>query len=268
MASELTVEEAFEALGISQTSNADEIRSAFRELSKHRHPDVPEGSHDQQAKLNRAYETALAYSNGGQLVVIEMKKALQIVERNIARQEASQEILTFAAITANHRTRPLQRVKYLALILAGIAGFLGFITDLPGTPPDLIQLMKEGAVLFAGVGGILQYFIQYQNQLIDEFKESISEEENCVVKLRILGVTANQTFTLDDILERMGVLRNDGHDLVARHIIRVTRDVFRLRPSEMAKMAVLKGVENGILEINSKHPKTYLVTPEFKSEFR
>src|SRR5947207_14109089 len=107
MADELTVEQAFEVLGISQISNADEIRSAFRELSKQRHPDAPDGSHDQQAKLNRAYEAALAYSKGGQLVVVEVKKALQIVERNIAAKKP------------HKKYQP-------AFVVAGIAGFMVF----------------------------------------------------------------------------------------------------------------------------------------------
>lgn len=50
-------------LGIERSASAEEIQTAFRTLAAKFHPDIPGGSNDAMARLNRAYELARSERN-------------------------------------------------------------------------------------------------------------------------------------------------------------------------------------------------------------
>jgi hypothetical protein len=53
------VRDPYEVLGIKRGASLDEVKAAFRHMSKARHPDMPGGSHEAMVELNTAYAFVL-----------------------------------------------------------------------------------------------------------------------------------------------------------------------------------------------------------------
>ena len=49
-------EDYYDILGVARTAAPDEIKQRYRELAKEKHPDKAQGSSDDMAKINKAYE--------------------------------------------------------------------------------------------------------------------------------------------------------------------------------------------------------------------
>lgn len=65
--SELPGENAYDILGVSETSSSDEIKASFRKLAKETHPDLAESRNDSDAsqrfvQILAAYEVLIQYS--------------------------------------------------------------------------------------------------------------------------------------------------------------------------------------------------------------
>src|SRR5437870_1666283 len=115
MSDEMTVEEAFAALGISPMSDEVEATKAYHALSKKHHPDSPKGDGERHKKLNRAHDLLKQHFKDGQLVPLDLKRTVQVIERDLAIRQASAQAAEFAAATKRFRQRPIQQLKYLSL---------------------------------------------------------------------------------------------------------------------------------------------------------
>src|ERR1700693_1066328 len=99
MPGEMTVDEAFRLLRIAPKTTAADATKAYHSLSKRAHPDLIRGDTSEQARLNEAHALVLEHLRGKQLVPLQVKRAVEVLERGLERQQATLEAASFTAAT-------------------------------------------------------------------------------------------------------------------------------------------------------------------------
>ena len=264
---DMTVDEAYKTLGIVKDATLRDATKAYHELSKDMHPDTSgQGSVDDQARLNEAHEVVVANlqrGSAGDLVPVEVKQAVQVLERGIARQVASREIEAVVKRLTNRRIRPIQSMKYMAFLFAGFAAFFGWLSNDVGIgiafDPEMLKMSKLMAVMLGTIGGTMQFLVQHQTHMVESFRDMMSDEEQCAAFLSASGVKPEDSFTISD-------LRNDenrgGH-----HSFFTPGSILSLNRRERINLALLKGVEIGIIEHPANSRLRYQVTAEARPMF-
>jgi hypothetical protein len=258
----MSLEEAYRLLGISEESDLDAVTRAYRELSKKHHPDVPGGDDDKQTEINQAYQLLEASFKGGQLVPVEIRRAVEIVERGVAAQRAANQLNDLAAKLKRRRSRVWQQLKYMALVSAGLAGALGWFGDdlFKASFGDAANLQLQiFALILAGFAGLLQFIVQYQSTSVDSFIYDLTDESFCAEILveQLIGNGSDSlprdAFSYDDLAGPPDQRRVGS----AFHLVLGA-------PEERLRLVLLKGIEHGMIEEVSKIPRRYKITEEFR----
>lgn len=268
----MTIDEAYRTLGIEKDATLREATKAYHELSKNMHPDISaQGSAEGQARLNEAHEVVVAFLQGGSasyLVPVEVKQAVQVLERGIARQEASRESEVFVGRVKSRHTRPIQQMKYIAFLMAGLAAFFGWASNDAGLgsffDPRLLSRLKLIAITLGAAGGFMQFLVQHLTHTIEQFRDKLSDEDYCIAALKASGVNPDESFTPSELLNEF---YRDGHVLNPVHVLFRSFDL-SLSKRERLELALLKGLELGILERPENSRRRYQVTTEFRSIFK
>lgn len=305
MPGSMNIERALSILGLSATDGLEQASKAFRDLSKDLHPDSPDGSHDDQVELSEAYEAVKAHLSGRALVPLDVKRAVTVFERTISRQSGAQLATRYSVELTRRRTASVQRVKYLAFLLASVAGLLGFLDILSDLPVSLKSSLKTMTIVFGSAGGLLQFLVQRQAHLLDALNARLDDDRECIRLLRSYGVDAQHAFTASEILFAGQYSRRDRYNLpppglsfeerevydrILRHrkrfgviryfmggsVIKVLAEALLiiLTDDQKVQLTILKGMEHGILEqdtasrpVGGLSERKYRVTKEFQSEF-
>jgi hypothetical protein len=290
--SEMTVDDAYRKLGVSNDTDIGSVTRAFRELSKKHHPDVS-GSEVEQKYLNQAYEIVLDQHRSRALIPAEMKSMVSLLERNTTAQGAKRQVDELRAQVVRRKTRPIQIIKYIALIFAAAAGAFGwfgneflplFFAD-PSSLPIQPKTVKIVALSLAGTAGFCQFLVIHRKYLIDTFTENLSDEDYCVQMLRRIHVPQKE-FLLGELMrppvqeEPAGSHDHDddppfrrlGHSIRGiaprtQGIKRTPWPFFGIGQYDTVKITVLKALEQGILERPGGSKRLYRIVAEYRDQF-
>jgi hypothetical protein len=105
----MTIEQAFQVLGIAADSDEAAIAKAYHELSSLHHPDKAGGDSDRQAEINEAHEIALAAAGDNRaLVLIRNTQALNEVKALVLSEQAARKATEQVALAKRRGVGPLQ----------------------------------------------------------------------------------------------------------------------------------------------------------------
>jgi hypothetical protein len=116
----MTVEQAFQTLGIPIDSDESAISKAYHDLSQLHHPDKPSGDGERQAEINQAHEILMAVAGENRaLVLIRNTQALHEVKALMLSEQAARKATEEVATAKRRGVGPLHRMK---TIVAGRRG--------------------------------------------------------------------------------------------------------------------------------------------------
>ncbi len=186
----MTVDQAFQLLGIPVNSDEAAIAKAYYELSQLHHPDKPGGDGDRQAEINQAHEIALAAAGEDRaLVLIRNTQALNEVKALVLAEQAARKATEHVATAKRRGVGPLHRMKTIAWLAGGVTAIVAFIPDkiLPLLPKDQQDLMKPmfgmTTAMLAIVGGFFQFRATRLSNQIDAFADELDDPRGCAQAL-------------------------------------------------------------------------------------
>jgi hypothetical protein len=188
----MSPEEAFHFLGLASNCHLSDLAKAYHDLSRKHHPDILGGDGSTQAELNEARDIAFAFLSDRKAVLpVEFENAFRHFENALTAERAARNANEFAARTKRISIRPVQILKYCALICASIAAAIGWAGDsvLPRLFFDLqsLQLYQEVArtvaIWLGAIAGLSQFIVQLNSQLVDAYSDRLSDFESCVSEL-------------------------------------------------------------------------------------
>ena len=210
----LSIEEAFLLLGLPIDAGANAIKKAYHKKSKLYHPDKTSGNENLQAKINDAYDIALAYTKIRTSLVRVDSGSLQHLDRSLDAQRALLAANQSANLIKNKRTRPLQSLKFILLIATGFSAVVAMFGQniLPLVASEnsqSYQLYKITFALLAFNLGIVVVWLQWRVSVIqnkiDSYLLELSDPKICAQELsKILSyqdlksVTENQILNLNN----------------------------------------------------------------------
>jgi len=264
----MTPQEALQLLGLSPDSDQSDLTKAFHDLSQRHHPDKPDGDGKRQARLNEAREVAAAYiADRKALVPLQLQRTVHELERSLAAETAARRASEIATSGKRRRIRPLQAIKYGALLCAAFAGAIGwfgdnllprFISSLTGPaidPNPFREEFKMLAIWLGAAAGILQFLVQRHSFLVETYTEQLSDGEFCARELaRALDYTSKKEVEEAEISTdwQSGFFPFD--------------QILGLDPTDRRRVLILKSVEHGLLESIRDSTKPY--KRSYKTNYR
>ena len=187
------IEAAFLKLGIDPSATDEEVKAAYRKLSKKYHPDTGNEKADDQKKLNEAYELALQVSKSGTgLMLTETFRSLEEISRFEKSQRARNDLNRIAERQQRERASSYKNYRNISV---GIAAFAALIA-LAGSSlfPSLEDINKDLYKQLKPVLGIVTFIagaiaVVFQNKAttsqhkIDDYLEYISDIKHCAKEL-------------------------------------------------------------------------------------
>jgi hypothetical protein len=259
---EMSLEKALEILGVTDTTPAEDVTKAYRELTKHHHPDLS-GNGAMQLDLNRAYDVVLAHHRSRALVPAAMKEVIVLMERNAAlvernataqrrfaeAQNAKRRADELATRVTRRLVRPIQVVKYAAFIFAAVpVAVSGGLPSHEGA---------QGVMLLLGlIGAGFQFLVDHQKHLMDAFTERLSDDMLCVEMLRVLGPSQRE-FVASDLID----------DRPPYVYLTPNPSLFRIDRGDGVRLTLLKSLEHGILERPAGSKRKYRISDEYLNQF-
>jgi len=236
---EMTLEEAYEILKIGPESTLAEITKSWHDLSKRHHPDSSKDDENVQSELNHARDLLTGKGTSRQLVPIAIKRELQRIEKDLIAQKASIQLADYVGVTKRRRTRSIQAIKYIAIILTTVAAGIGWLnTDDTSQAIDSMRrsldLENQAQTIFGSIGahlgaighqlaislepykqtgrqcavclGIIaaffQGFVVHQSYLVESLKDNLADDDYCSDHLWHLGLfQIEDQFTAKDLVE-------------------------------------------------------------------
>jgi hypothetical protein len=247
----MTLEEALEILGLASHCDQAELTRAFHTLSKNYHPDINSESGEYQLKLNEARDIVSAYLlESKALVPLQVRHAIQKFENTLSAERAARQVRETASAAKVIRARPLQKIKYLTLVLAAFAVAVGWFgenilpnvfNDIANATPNEILLyqhvFKGAAFVFGAASALLQLVIQRQSLLIEQFVDNLDDAEVCAKRLaKAVRFEDRSQLTQDEIAapgNRLGP---------------ITQLLVAPDPIDAKRILVLKSIEHGLLK--------------------
>ncbi len=187
----MDIEDAFKHLELSIDASEEEVRSAFRQLSKRAHPDVQESIPEEQTLLNEARDTALAY--------IKIRNAVVPISPSNLTQQIRTAVATYNAEPASELARSQFKQRTLSLNLLkwvswAVGAFAALITltkgnlvvlNLPsvGAEEEMRRMLGMLAFMFGFAGIVIQFFLKYSEHRMEAFLNRIASKVECARRL-------------------------------------------------------------------------------------
>jgi hypothetical protein len=275
----MSPDEAFRLLELSADCGQSDVTKSFHELSRRYHPDTGDGDGNKQALLNEAREVATAaIADRKTLIPLQLQQTVREFEQSLAAERAARQATEFTASVKRKRVRPLQRLKYAALIVAAAAAAIGWFGEnlLPDTlkivlsdflhlpsniSPDqdpIREGFKKAAIWLGALAGVLQFFVQRNSYLIESYTELLSDPETCAFELAAaLEYGNSKEVKASDI----AVKPRDIEDPFLKFLARRSD----IDPEDRRRLLLLKAVEHGLLQsvdpknVTSAYNRTYKV---------
>lgn len=189
----MLIDEAFSLLDVPKDADEEQIKRSHHEKSKMHHPDKQKDD-DNQYQLNEARRVAAAYSRvRHSLVPLGSEELLSTLNRALDKQRASIDAEAAAQRIKRRKTRPFNRMKFAAWLIAGIAAGLAlFGRDLwpllKSTPRDQSSsasdaYLRISSFAFGLIGLVFQMIVTRIGNRIDNFMESIADRRACAREL-------------------------------------------------------------------------------------
>jgi hypothetical protein len=264
----MSPEEAFRILGISADCSQSELTEAFYDMSRRHHPDADGGSSDAQVQLNAAREIAeIHISQNKALVPARLQQSVKELDKQLSAERAGRQANDLTQRVIRRGMRPLQTMKYSALVLAALAGLVGWFGEsllpqfslrLPVGGEEGFNLLRAQIKLIsvglAGCAAVLHFFAQRHVFLVEIEKEQLDDVEYCASELaKALRYGDNAVVRQADIDPLWkGAADNDVRSVksVLRHFL------LGLDNAERKRLLILKSIEHGFLE--SEGPKNVI----------
>lgn len=204
------VQKAFDRLQLPLEACPDDIRAAYRAMSLRSHPDVapsPSANHD-QATLNAAYEIAMAFA--------EQRSGTLALRRTdvtaIVRAAVSRELAPLAAQRQADKVKrqglaSFRSIRSISWVIGGISGALFLVADRLPDFQTLLGIDQSAdkaisvslcmfAILFAGMGFVLQMWIGRAETHIDDYVSRLDDRRFCASEIaRILKYSEKTQFS-------------------------------------------------------------------------
>ncbi|NOY73060.1 MAG: J domain-containing protein [Gammaproteobacteria bacterium] len=237
--SKLSIENAFKLLELPLDASENLIKKTYHKKSRIYHPDMTNGDDKLQAKINDAYEIALAFAKIRTSLVLIDSSSLQRFDRSVDAQRALVTANQSSDFIKKERTRTLQFRKYILITVTAISAILAlfgqnFIPLITSENTQVDKIVKIiSAFITITLGSIVVWF-QWQISLIqnkiDTYLHDLSDQKKCAKELsKIVNYQDLDIITENQILSDQN---NEGS--------------FK---SDLNSLLLLKSQEHGILEI-------------------
>lgn len=245
----MEIETAFKLLGLPTSASPEEIKKAYRQLSRETHPDTVAGTEEGQVSLNAAYERALAYSRISDAVVPIGRDALVREIRHIVGGGANAREKARARLRRRHR--PIQWLKWLAWIAGGVASALAFAGEslgfLPWPEQDSAAL-ERALALYSAVFGLtglaLHGLVSWNTRRLEAYVDSLASRRQCAAELaEALAYEDKSIVSEEDV--RPGSARATQHS--SANELPVPLSNYLLGAADFGPVLVAKAVEHGLL---------------------
>jgi len=252
---QMTVERAFEILGLSSDADDGALRKAYHKLSFVNHPDMPSGDPRRQAELNEAYEIASAAVTGrNALVSARLGRSIQNFEKAIESQHAGQRANEEAQRLVRGSVRQLQSWKN-AILMGGLASaaLAAFGKDLvpwllSNKDPAQQAALQPVLIAIVGVCGLMAAFLQLSVKRIEDrveaFVQEVSDPRKCAAELaRVLDYEDVNVVDEDRIISASIKVPL----VFALREVTLQRSLPSAARDEWFRVLVLKAIEHGLL---------------------
>jgi hypothetical protein len=269
----MTVEQAFQVLGIAADSDEAAVTKAYHELSELHHPDKVGGDGDRQAEINEAHEIALAAAGESRaLVLIRNTQALNEVKALVLSEQAARKATEQVATAKRRGVGPLHRMKTISWLAGGAAAVAAFIPDkiLPLMPKDQQDLWKPmfgmTTAMLAILGGFFQFRATRLSNQIDAFSDELDDPRGCAQALASI-------LHYEDVavVDESRIRPADAHHHPPRNPLDLLQGVVLPRFSyeiERERIIQLKAIQHGLLTAIPVEVVTPNSVPTFKVNFQ
>jgi len=258
----MSVEEAFQILGLSPDADVEDVKAVYRRLSKEHHPNKG-GDTNAQSELNEARTVALDSIVGHKALVAldEMGRSIQEWQRAMLADRAGRQANDTARAIRRRRVRPLLQMKYFAWVVGLIAAAFALVSEtlLPFLPAEVARLSLMFGLPFGLFGGAFQLMIRGFEHRLESFMEDLTDPRTCAFELaRAL-----------DYRDTPLVLEDEIH---AKSSSDMAVSSFPFSPKvsqiERRRLLILKSLEHGLLESLSAEKITLDAPVQYKLSFK
>lgn len=255
----MDIERAFEILELPLDADVQQVRSAYRALSRKSHPDISSGKKEAQVLLNTARDTALAYTKIKSAVVPISPGELSRTIRNALASHNAESARETAQNIFRRRTSGLNQIKWSFWIVGATGGIVSLVGSnkdglsilIPSLTTDFKTLLQLISFGLGGFGLLLQFIIKTEEMGIDQFLGRISHEADCAREL------AMRLDHVDVLSVRESSLRGRSSSSVA-----ILRHPFFPRIDD-SPILLRKSIEHGLLTPNEVDE----ITPDFNQTY-
>jgi hypothetical protein len=245
----MTVQEAFELLGVDPYASEEVITKAFRKESKKVHPDLnPEEANEKQALLNKAHEIAEAFMKVRfSIIPIEqVGSTLNAIEKDMRLSNYREETRSYIRKLQIKTSSPIHRLKYMLWAFAGLCAFLTFmgkesLSELTKYPQyaGYVKVM----ILISGCGALFtQLLLDNIKNKLEYLNDSFQDKQFCAGELsRCLNYENIKTADRIDFYQNIRMRPSE--------VPRLPGFTGIVPKQERIKIMLLKAKETGLIEI-------------------
>ena len=238
---------AFEKLNLPLIASEQEVKKAFKELSRVHHPDKEGGSTAKQTEINKAYEIALKVaSTGTGLILSETENSLLAINKSLNIQIAQGKIDQFNKDYEKKSIKPFlkqRNVVYGLVILSTVIALFGknilpLFSSIDKGTMSMVQAYFGGASFLLGILGLhFQSQATTSQHKIDDILNSLPNKSTCAGELANL-------LNYEDITEFK------ENNLLSKET--KTSTYKKLSSSQKNKLIIIKALEHGLISKNDE----------------
>jgi hypothetical protein len=244
----MTVQQAFSILNIGPSSDEEQVKQAFHELSLIHHPDVSGQTTDEkQQHLNEAYKVALKALKNKQVVKLPaiIDNSLKQVTLTILRTEFREETRSYVKKITKHKLNRSKPIAYTLWAFAAVAGLLGFVGKEIIPEFALSKTTLESAKIVTVVIGAYALIFQFMRDNLSNRIERLSEDYNDkrIVAFELSKLLKFQAVKVFDFSKLLNSKEGDFQSIRIAILGSVSA-------YERTKLLILKAKEIGLIEPN------------------
>lgn len=284
----MTIEQAFQILGIPEISTIDEVENRYKLLIKEFHPDKETGNHEKTVSINIARTIAIKHINdlSSGLIIARQLYALVRTDNNelVKNQEYKAQSESIFNKASRKSINKYKRMQSITKLIGAFSGVLALLTSniLPIFEKFISNKSSEFSYFFTFIIFIcgLAYLMlntktEQTKDLLEDFKESLDDKSYyyAIINSLIINSEFKNNFSRIEFENMIRLWKenfynqksNDSLDLIFRDNHNIPNIINLIGISDFTKLILTKGLEKDLIqEYSDIENKLHIVGYSFK----